>query len=64
MLHSTPAPTAIKPLATRANDSLASEAYSLLARLARDELADAELGRLSAVASELDRRGVAYRGEW
>jgi hypothetical protein len=44
--------------------ALATEAYRLLELLRSNDLSDEDLERLSAVARELDRRGVAFERDW
>jgi hypothetical protein len=45
-------------------DALERDAYELLARAAESDISDADLGRLNAISTELDRRGVPYQGRW
>jgi hypothetical protein len=55
----------IVPTATLPSDAaLERDAYELLARAAESDISDADLGRLNAVSTELDRRGVPYQGRW
>lgn len=46
------------------NAALAEEAYRLLDMLRANDLPDEDLHRLSAVACELDRRGVPFERDW
>jgi len=54
--------SATEPLSGE-TELLTKEAYALLALLRTNDLSDEDFERLSAVANELDRRGVAYQGE-